>query len=53
MEQLVPHRRVCNFRRKDAHMLGKGPSRIYNLVSVIFLILTVLVVVYVVSQVIQ
>jgi hypothetical protein len=34
-------------------MLGKGPSRIYNLVSVIFLILTVIVVVYVISMLIQ
>jgi hypothetical protein len=34
-------------------MLGKGPSRIYNLVSIIFLILTIVVVVFVISQVVQ
>jgi hypothetical protein len=31
-------------------MLGKGPARIYNLISLIFLILTVLVIIYVVLQ---
>lgn len=31
-------------------IMGKGPARIYNLISLIFLILTVLVIVYIVLQ---
>lgn len=34
-------------------MLGKGPTLIYNLISIIFLIMTILVVAYVVLQVTQ